>query len=197
LVEGSRSAEPTDQVVDFFGDGVENVPARRAGGHGSVIGGENGNLPLPSFGKAPRYEIGPLAVKFRELLFMPGQKLLPFRLAIATLYDGPAKMLPGVLRNQKRRLFGPAQIFLGGFDLVGPEGRAVGLEGVLLVGTAVADMGVDDDQGRPPRVVSRRFNGSFESRKVVAVFNVLHVPPVGLEALAHILGKGDFGGGGQ
>jgi hypothetical protein len=86
----------------------------------------------------------------------------------------------------------PAIRLLGGDDRVGTKRFAVSLLAVRL-GAAPADDRVDDDEGGS--VVGRleAFDCPRERLSIVGVVDVEHVPTIGLEALAHILGEGEVG----
>jgi hypothetical protein len=65
----------------------------------------------------------------------------------------------------------------------------VGRAGVLLVRSAIADMAVDDDQGRHIRGASKVREGFRQSLSIVCVANVLHVPAIGEEARRNVVAE--------
>ncbi len=70
----------------------------------------------------------------------------------------------------------------------------MGLAAACLVGRAVADSGVNHDEGRPLRLGLGCDEGAVNRLKVgVTVVNPQDLPAVGFEALAHVLGKGQRG----
>ncbi len=97
----------------------------------------------------------------------------------------------GRVGDEERRLGGPAQVLLGEPQLFFAQRRAVNPGGVLLVRAAVADVGAGDDQ-RGTGIGLGSADGSGDALQVVPVY-VLHVPAVGLEAPASILGEGQVG----
>ncbi len=69
----------------------------------------------------------------------------------------------------------------------------MGSRGVLFVGTAIRDMTVHDNQGRPFGLVYGRLNRPRQHLQVIRVAHPLHVPMVGQEAGGHILTKSQRG----
>ena len=89
---------------------------------------------------------------------------------------------------------GQPQVLLGQLDLVVAERRAVGPGRVLLVRRAEADVRAHRDQRGPPGLCLRGGDGRVDGVDVVAVGHLLHVPVVGGEARADVLGEGEVGG---
>ena len=84
-------------------------------------------------------------------------------------------------------------MLLGQFDFLFAEGLAVGLGRAGLVGAAVADDRAAQDDRGTIRLAARHFDRSFDPGEVVAVQDALHVPPVGVEPQARVLGEGQVG----
>jgi len=89
---------------------------------------------------------------------------------------------------------------LGAGDLLGAEGGAVGLAGVLLGGCRPADDRAQRDEGRAGRLGLGGFEGLVQSSDVLVVravlgqpVDALDVPAVGLIPGADVLGEGDLG----
>ena len=118
---------------------------------------------------------------------------VPEATRLEALLGRTAEGLAGLVGDVEARLERPAQVALGGLDLVGPERRAVGLCRILLAGAAVADVGAHDDERRPGGLVTRRLDGAGESLEVVAVLDPLDVPAVGLVAPPDVLAEGEVG----
>src|SRR5262249_36455988 len=91
-------------------------------------------------------------------------------------------------------LLRPAKKFFGALHLLGAERRPVSLGGILLAGTAIGDVGVYDDQRGAPTLGLRRLDGGLKRRHIIAVHDLLDMPTVSLESLAHLLGERQFGG---
>src|SRR5438309_1120184 len=87
----------------------------------------------------------------------------------------------------KRLEAGPAEALLRELHLVLAERRAVGLGRVLLVRTAVRDVGAHDDQRRPVRDTAAGGERRVERAEIVAVRHALHVPTVALEPLRRVV----------
>ena len=89
---------------------------------------------------------------------------------------------------------------LGRSDLVGAEGRAVGLLGALGVGCGPGDDRAQHDEARSVGLGASRLDRGVQRRDVLGVGRVvvgpvdgLHVPAVGLVAGRDVLGEGDVG----
>src|SRR5437762_3320072 len=88
---------------------------------------------------------------------------------------------------------GPTQLLLGEPHLLFAERGAVGLWGVLLVGTAEGDVGAHDHERRPVGDAPRRGERGVERAEVIAVRHTLHVPAVALEPFGDIVRVGQIG----
>jgi hypothetical protein len=82
----------------------------------------------------------------------------------------------------------PAHDLLGQPDLVFAERRAVCLGRVLLVGRWVPDDRLDADQARALVLLLAGLDCRLQRDDVVGVVDGAHVPAIGLEALAGVLG---------
>ena len=102
-------------------------------------------------------------------------------------------MLAHALRHQKLGVLGPAVAALGQADLLLAERLAMGGAGILLVRGAVADMAVDDDQGRHIVRASKSLDRLRQPSGVVGVADTLHVPAIGEEARRHIVAERQVG----
>ena len=81
----------------------------------------------------------------------------------------------------------PAQGFAGEFDFFGAQGFAVGLGGACTVGRALADGGLADDQGGFVGAVLGSSDGFGDSRSVVAIYGIDHIPATGGKALGGVV----------
>ena len=112
---------------------------------------------------------------------------------LAALADARKEMLAHAVRHQKFGIFRPAIAALGQADLFDPERLAVGGAGIVLVGSAIADMALDDDQrrhvARAPEYLDRLRN----PLRVVGVADPLHVPAIGEEARRNVVAEGEIG----
>jgi len=102
-------------------------------------------------------------------------------------------VLERLLGDVKRLEAGPAEALLRELHLVFAERRAVGLGRVLLVRTAVRDVGAHDDQRRPVRDPPAGGYASVQRAQVVPVRHALHVPTVALEPLCRVVGEREVG----
>ena len=102
------------------------------------------------------------------------------------------QVLAHLRRHVEGRFRVPAQALLGRARLVLAERRAVGVGLAGLVGRAVADGGLDDDDRGPRRLGARGRDRPVDGLEVrVAALDLLHVPAVGREARADVLAEGE------
>ena len=101
-------------------------------------------------------------------------------------------MLAHAVRHQKFGVFGPAVAAFGETDLLLAERLAMGGAGVVLVRGAVADMAVDDDQGRHLRRAPEALDRLRQPLRVVGVADLLHVPAIGEKARRDIVAEGQI-----
>ena len=80
------------------------------------------------------------------------------------------------LRHQKCRFQRPAQILLGQFHFLDAQGRAMRFRRVVLVGAAVADVGANHNDGRPPALRLGGANRRIDGTQIVAIRNLLDEP---------------------
>ena len=101
-------------------------------------------------------------------------------------------MLEGLFGNMEGRFHRPAQPFLGQADLLQAERLAVGRRGVLLVGTAEADVGANLNQGGPARLFPGSLERVGDHVDVVALLDPLDVPAERGETGHAVFGKGQL-----
>ena len=116
-----------------------------------------------------------LAVGFEELVSNRCRSRRP-RCADALL-----EMLAHAVRHEELGILRPAVAALGQADLLLAERLAVSRAGVLLVRRAVADMAVDDDQGRHIGACFEFLDCLRQAFGVVGIADALHVPAIGEE----------------
>ena len=98
-------------------------------------------------------------------------------------------MLAHAVRHQKLGVLGPAVAALGEAYLLLAERLAMGGAGVVLMRGAIADMTLDDDQGRHV-VVRRKVSIACANRsRIVGVADALHVPAIGEETRRDIVAE--------
>ena len=110
---------------------------------------------------------------------------------LAPLADAGLEVVVDAGRDEEL-LGGDAELLLPGEDHVLAQGGAVCL-GAVLLGRAVADVAVDDDEGRPVVGVLERLERLGQGLGVVGVHDLDDVPVVGPEPGGGVLGEGDRG----
>jgi hypothetical protein len=120
----------------------------------------------------------------------------PVGLVIGAPIDRQSELAKGLFRYVKRRIFRPLEGTLRQADFFDTERLAMGVEGVLLVRTAVTDVRPSDNQRGAvfdcARCSQRSVHGCF-----VVTVDLLNMPAVGFEARADVLREGQVRRGGQ
>ena len=97
------------------------------------------------------------------------------------------------VRNEKLGVLRPAVVPFGQPDLFLAQRLAVRSMRILLVGRAVGDMAIHDDQGRP---VGRAYEGGkcpFEHIQIIGVADTQDIPAVADKARRHVLAERQVG----
>ena len=115
--------------------------------------------------------------------------------AAAPLADPVGEVLVDAVGDQELGVLGPPVGALGLAHLLLAQRLAVGLGGVLLVGRAVADVAVDDDQRGPPLLPLERLERPGQQLEVVGVADPGDVPAVAHEARGDVVAVGELGAG--
>src|SRR4029077_20729337 len=182
------SQEPGNALskdVQYF---AGSVAAREALG----IGGEAWQVAVPSDGQLAPLHLVDLSGEFRKLIMVSGKQRLP-----AAPRLGPARANTSVesardpVRYQELCVLGPAVGSLGEPDLLFAQGLAVGRRSVDLVWGAVADMAVQNDQGRPALGLAENGKRICDPLEIVGITHPQYVPPIAEEARRDILREGD------
>jgi hypothetical protein len=104
-----------------------------------------------------------------------------------------AEVFEHTFRDVEFGVLRPAVIPFGVTDLVIAKRFAVGGAGVLLVGSAVGDVAVHDDQSRPVAGFEKGIEGAGQHLLIVGIADAGDIPAVGDEAGGDILAEGQSG----
>src|SRR5262245_29886630 len=102
-------------------------------------------------------------------------------------------MLAHAIGDQELRVLGPPIAALGEADFLRAERLAVGGGRVVLVGGAVADVAIEDDERRPALRLPEEAEGSLDTIEIVGVTDTQDVPAVPEEAGRDVLGEREAG----
>src|SRR5262249_53453431 len=92
--------------------------------------------------------------------------------------DTGREVLADSVRNQKLRVLGPPVTALGKPDFLIAKRLSMSLCGILFVGRTVADMSVEDEEGRPALGLLEDLESVLDSVDIVGVTNPQNVPAV-------------------
>ncbi len=181
------------QVRDLRRRPLDHLLGGLAGGDGVVRRVEPRRIGVPALRQPAVHHQRQLGPQLGMLRLVRVGARVPLGLGLrARGHGGLAEMLGHLVGHEEVGVGVPAVGLLGEPHLVLAQRRAVGRVGVLLVGRALADVGANDDQRRLAGALGVRDRlGEALLREVLA--QVLHVPAVGLEALAHVLAERHLG----
>ena len=109
----------------------------------------------------------------------------------AACTDSGSKVLADAVRDEKLSVLRPSIAALSQPDLIVAERLAMGFRGVLLVWRTVADVAVQDDEGRAALRLAKHLQRLLDSINVVGVADAQNVPAVTQESGRDILREGD------
>ena len=145
-VGGGQVGRAADECGQGLSERVQHRARGFARGQRPVGGGEGGQRFLPSIGQPPR----PQRVQQRGLFGVHRPVRLegftPLGLCLPPVLDCLPEHCQRLLSDQKARLGRPAQCLFCQLHLLLPKRRAVGSGCILLVGAAIGDVGVTDDE---------------------------------------------------
>jgi hypothetical protein len=183
---GGTGDELGNDIVDGLENGLGELP-RRDGIVGRLVCGER---LLPALRKVPGGAAGEVLVQVGELLGVLLEQLVPLLLSSSALGGVLVVHVVNLLGDDKGLLGVEAELLLDALDVVSLQGVAMDTTGTLELGAETNGGGQLDD-GRLVLDLLGLLDGSLNARKIaVAVFDVLCVPAVGLEALHNILSEG-------
>ena len=193
LGRGREVRRPAQQARQMRRHRVQHLPARVARGEALGIGGEGGDIRLPALGQLARAQQVELLGFGRVGLSIALEQRLP-GLAQGRTAVGhrPGEGCLHAIGNVEALVVRPAIGLLGDLHVLHAQRLAMRL-GAARAGAAPADHRADDDQRRPVVGGLERIQRGLEGGGIVGVIDMDDVPVVPLEALAHILGKGQFG----
>ena len=95
-----------------------------------------------------------------------------------TYTDSGSKVLADAIRDEKLSILRPSIAALSQPDLIVAERLSMGFRGVLFMWRTVADVAVQDEEGRAARRLAKHQQGLLDSINVVSVADAQNVPTV-------------------
>ena len=194
LVRGRQVGRAADQRrAALRASALSDLARGGAGGDRLVVGGEGRQVVVPAARAARRPERVPDCGRARGPPSRSAAKR-SFQAACARRARAPRprRSRAHLVGHEERGSRGQPRFSLVSCHLVLAERLAVRLGGVLLVGRAVADVRAHAiSDGRSVSALAASMAASMASRSLPS--HALHVPAVGLEARAHVLGEGQVG----
>ncbi len=186
---GRAAHEPRDILREHVEHLAGSIAARDALG----VGREGRQALVPSLRQlAPLHQVD-LGREPRIARPVDLKQLVPACMGLgATRADSGGEALAHGLRHQELGVLGPTVETLGEADLLLAQGLAMRRRGIVLVRRAVADVAVEDDEGRPALGAAEDVDRVLDARGVVGITDAQHVPAVAQEARRNILGEGDL-----
>ena len=187
---GRATQEPRDVLREDVQNLARGLPARQP----LRVGREHREVTVPALRQLTSLHPIDLRRQIRVLGSVRGEELRPCAMRFgAALPDAGSEVLADTVRDEERRVLGPAVDALREADFLVTERLAVGGGGALSVGRAVADAAVEDDERGPALGLLKDPERVLDAIDVVGVADAQHVPPVGQEAGRDVLGERQVG----
>jgi hypothetical protein len=100
-------------------------------------------------------------------------------------------VLSDAIRDEKLSILRPSIAALSQPDLIFAERLSMGCRGVLFMWRTIADVAVQDEEGRPARRLAKHLQGLLDSINVVSVADPQNVLTITQEAGRDVLREGD------
>src|SRR5437868_6476297 len=194
LRRGREIGRSADQPRHILCDCIQNLGGRVAARYSLGIGGKNGNVFIPSIGKLTALHLVEIIGELRIFLPVLLELLTPCKARFApTFPDSGLEVVHHTVGHQKLRVFWPSVISLRQLDFAFAERLTVGAAGILLVGSSVADVAVDNDQRWAVVALVECAEGAPEHLEVVGIAHPSDVPSVGHEASRDVVAESERG----
>ncbi len=182
-----RAAE---QALHLGGDGVQHLARGVARGDPLGVGLERWQVPIPAVGQMAAAQLRQFMRQVGEGLRVVAECLVPgLAQRMGAVRHNAVQMVEHAVGDQELRVLGPAIDLLRRLDDVGAHGVAVRL-GRASDRRAVADDGLQHDQGGGGVIGLEGLDGAGEGLGVVGVVEVDDAPAIAFETLAYVLAEG-------
>ena len=190
LVGRAEVCRAAEEPRDVLREHVEHVARRVAAGDALGVRREHRKVPIPAVRQVAALHLLDLGRELR----MGGPVRREERRPLASRRgaarpDAGGEVLADGVRHQELCLLRPAVALLGETNLRFAERLAVSRGRVVLVRRAVADVAVEDDQGRASLRLAEDAQRAMDALEVVGVAYAQDVPAIGEEPRGDILGE--------
>ena len=175
---------------DCFGQRIQNLARSIAPGHAFGVGRERRNLLVPSIGKLALLHLVEV-IRFGGILGFVLFKLSHPAIAkvSSALADALLEMFVNAIGHVKFFVGREAVILLRPFDFLVAQRLAMRGMGVLLGGSAPADMAVHDNQRRPVPRVAKHLKRALKHLKIIGVADAGDIPSISDEASSDVFAE--------
>src|SRR5262249_5111266 len=158
------------------------------------IGRKARQVAIPPRGQLAPLHLLDLGGELRELLTVVGKERVPAPMRLGAARADPGiKLLHDPFGYKKLGILRPAIGALGKPDLLLAQRFAMGGGRINLVGRAVADVAIENDESRSALGVPENRERILDALKIIRVANPQDVPSIGKKARRDILCEGDAG----
>ena len=192
LVRRSKIRRASEEPGNVLREHVQHLARGFPPGDALRVGRKDGEVAVPTGRQlAPLHQID-LGRQFGILGAIGCEEFRPLAPSLRAARADPGReVLVDTVGDEKLRVFGPSVAALGKADLLVAERLAVGFGGVLLVRGTVADVAVENDEGRAALRLPEDLKGVLDAIDVVGVADPQNVPPVTQEPGRDVLREGD------
>src|SRR5215471_546936 len=192
LVRRSEIRRTAEKPGDILRESIQHFARCFAPGNSLWVGWKYRKVAIPSCGKlSPLHQIN-LGGQLRKLYPILGKEFSPLKPGLITpgTHSG-SKVIVDAVRHEELRVLRPAICALGQADLVIAQWLAVSFRRVLLMRRTVADMAIQNNEGRSLLRLSENLKGAFDPIDVVGITNAQDIPPVRQESRRNIFRERD------
>ncbi len=194
---GIEIGRPPHEFRDLLSKGLHHRFGGLPRGHTRGICLKGRQCGVPARGELtvlPAHEFSRL---IRISLRVTREGLFPLCLLRLSIVHGLAELLRYLVGDEECRLKGPAEVLLGRTYFLFTQRRAVRVKGTLFMWRPITDNSAHTDERGAGDFVLGGMQRCVNGREVIAIFDLLHVPPIRLKTSPHIFGKGKLGRTGQ
>src|SRR5712671_3324167 len=146
-------------------------------GYTLYVGRKFVQVPVPTFGQFAPLHFIQMQRQFRVLAGVLAKHFLPALTQLCTAFaDSVLEVLSYPFGNVEFRIFRPTIVPLGQVDFLFTEWLAMSGARVLLVGSAVSNVAVNNDQSRPIIGVQESLKGPRQHGLIIRVSHTSYIP---------------------
>ena len=183
----------SEKPGDILRDDVKHIARCVPPSHALGVGREDREVSVPPRRKLASLHLIDLGSEIGMLGPIGVEQVCPSAARLRAARPNPGReMLADSVGDEELRILGPPIAPFAQADLLLAERFAMGRGSILLVRRAVADMAIQNDEGRAALCLMEYPEGVLDQIDIVGVADPQYVPPVTQEPRRDVLGEGEF-----